>query len=186
MTDLDRAVVRWSGFVGAPGFSIWHALPGGSVAAALRDFYFDIRLYIPSTVSIDVPDSGDTIDDATGAITGSWSSAANPVVTCTGSGNYSAASGGLVQLRANAIIEGRRLRGRSFLVPLIGGAYDAAGQLGGAAKSAIGAALNGLVADSADHLVVWSRPTTGRAGSHGIVTSAEISPKVTVLRSRRD
>jgi hypothetical protein len=196
MADLDRAYVTWTGFPGAPGVSVFYATPGGGVAAALRTFFAALQTSLPTGVTVSVPSTGDTIDDTTGFLTGSWSGAGgSPVVGNSGS-TYSAPSGIAVRWNTNGIVGTRRLRGRTFIVPMSGTFLTAQGTWSSALVSAVQAAASGLVAAGTGHFSIWSRPVdsdetaippiAGRVGSSSPVTSATVTSKVCVLTSRRD
>lgn len=184
--NLDRCVVVWSGFPGGPGVSIHYAIPGGGVATSLRAFYFGIRTMLPINVTVDVPEGGDTIDDATGDLVGTWTTTSQSPVTGSGTGAYAAPAGGLVRWNTGSIVAGRRLRGRTFIVPMVNSAFDAAGQLTTVAQTTLQGPANTLVTAAAGFLTIWSRPTASRAGSNGVVTSAAVGTKASVLTSRRD
>lgn len=196
MADLDRAYVTWSGFPGAPGVSVFYATPGGSVAAALHTFFVALAGVLPVDVTIQVPSSGDTIDDATGFLTGSWTGAGGAAVVGTLNSVYQAPSGIAVRWNTGSIVGTRRLRGRTFLVPIGGTNSTQQGNWNSTVVSTVQTAANGLVAAGTGHFSIWSRPIepdetasppiAGRVGSSGVVTSATVSSKVAVLRSRRD
>ena len=106
-------------------------------------------------------------------------------VTSTAAGNYSAPSGARIEWRTDAIVAGRRLRGRTFFVPLGAGVYDATGTLSTTTLTALTTAANNFKSNSvfgASQGSVWSR-------THGIqadITSAFIPDEASVLRSRRE
>ena len=129
---------------------------------------------------------GDVIESTTGVISGSWAGAAQPSVSGTGVGAYTAPSGCVINWRTAGVVDGRRLRGRSFMVPLHGGAYDSDGTISAAALTSLRTALATFQAAAAPVLQVWSRPLDGAGGSNHTVTSADIPDKAAILRSRRD
>lgn len=186
MTDIDRAVVEWTGFPGAPGISVFYATPGGGVAFAIGTMFELLKNFIPLNVTITVPASGDTIDDATGEIVGTWTTGAESVTHCSASGTYAAAGGGLIRWATDGLVNGHRVKGRTFFVPLDGDLYEDNGSLSptwtGNAKSA----GDNLIEESEGHLVIWSRPTPTRAGSSHTVVTCAVPDKMSVLRSRRD
>ena len=196
MADLDRAYVTWTAAPGLPGVSVFYATPGGSVAAALRTFFAALAGILPINLSIQVPSSGDTIDDETGHLTGSWTGAGGAPVIGTANSVYTAPTGIAVRWNTNGIVGTRRLRGRTFLVPIGGTFSTQQGTWGATTVSTVQTAANGLVAAGTGHFSVWSRPIeadetasppiAGRLGSSSPVVSATVTSKVAILASRRD
>jgi hypothetical protein len=104
---------------------------------------------------------------------------------------FSAASGAVVHWHTSTLWRGRLIRGRTFVVPLSGLAYDTNGTLEPGALSLLQTVANGLINTTSGHMVIWARPnpTTPRpekGGFKGSVISASVVDKVAVLKSRRD
>jgi hypothetical protein len=164
---------------------------------ALRAWWEALKVYIPSVVSIQPVNAGDIIDDASGTITGSWGIATVPAVTCTGGGVYAAPAGMQVRWQTQDILDGRRVRGRTFVVPLVTGAYQTDGTLLGTASTAFQTASDTFVSATANTFCVWHRPRPAvpadgsrpavayRPGGHAVVTAASVPDRVAVLRTRR-
>ena len=190
MTSLHRIVIGWAGpqITGvAVNVLHWSASEGGAPpVAAIKTAYTNLASSCPSGVVITVPGSGDTIDDTTGELIGVWTAAGGGTVSCSGSAQAPAGVGACIGWLTGGIVNGRKLRGRTFIVPLSGPAYDSDGTIGAGALSAVGALANGLMA--AGPLAVWHRPTTtgGTDGnSYGVVAN-RVRDKVAFLSSRRD
>jgi hypothetical protein len=82
----------------------------------------------------------------------------------------------------------KRVKGRTFLVPLTGSAFDNSGTPTPAAIAGIQGAATTLAANvDATQLVVWARPTAKGAtdGAVGFVTSASVPDQGSILTSRR-
>lgn len=188
---IDKGVFQWTGFQGAPGYSIFYALPSAGVAADIKTFFTAISSWLPTTVTISCPTEGDTLEEATGILTGSWSGGPGGTVIGGATGTHAGPAGAAVTWDTSGIATGaggkaRRVRGRTFLVPLATTAYESDGTLVLAARNAIQGAADALVSDAAGNLVVWHRPIGGAGGSAHPVTGARVADKVAVLRSRRD
>jgi hypothetical protein len=130
----------------------------------------------------------DTIDPATGSITGSDS--VDPfTVTGTSSDVYLPPATAIVlSWKTAAVIGGRRVAGRTFLSPLWQGDVEANGSPGSTQMTlanAVAAAWidNGLTDTFA---VVWHRPVGGTGGTAEDITAKSVRDKFAVLRSRRD
>jgi hypothetical protein len=188
---IDQYVLAWSGFPGAPGYSIFYAVPGGGFASVLHQFFVDIKTNFPSSVKITFPASGRTIDATTGDQVNVWTEAAQSVVQGTSASTYSAPTGAVVNWKTSTVWRGKLIRGRTFLVPLIHECFDTDGSLASGSLGAIQTAAGNLVSNAGDKFVIWSQPQPtnsdpdDRDGFRGKVTSAVVPDKAVVLRSRR-
>jgi len=182
---MNRVRVLWQGFPGAPGYSNHYVGSLTTAQTAIRAFYAALVTYLPNNLTITVPNTGDQVEEATGKITGVWTGAAQAVVTATGTGNYSGASGAIVNWRTGAIVNGRRPIGRTYLVPLVSGSWDANGTLATATQAGIQTAADALIVALAGELKIWSRPKPTIAGANVTVVTAQVPDMAAVLRSRR-
>lgn len=191
---ITRITAQWGGFRGAPGYSNFFfdgalSTEGGVEAAgvAVREFFQGVRDKLPDGSTVTIQPTADIIDEASGQITSVVDFAAPSVVLGNGGGPYSAASGAVVNWNTQDYVNGRRVRGRTFLVPLAGSAYDAQGDLAGLTLTPLRAAADALVTATLDApLCVWHRPVGGSGGSAHVVSSATVPDLGAVLRSRRD
>lgn len=204
MTQLLRVKARWSGFTGAPGYSVLHFRdfnsPGGYEGAAgteaasgavsrTRSFFGALSAMLPDSVSIEPEQEVDLIEDTTGELLDSFQSTNGGIVEGTATGSYSAASGAVVNWRTGGIRNGRRIRGRTFLVPLASSVYNDTGVLIPSVQAAIAAAANQLAANTGTpDLFVYARPTGPGAsdGMSSVVNGASVPSMGAILRSRRD
>lgn len=191
---ISRITAVWSGFTGAPGYTSFHfaAFGGGDVmdaeVARVRAFFSQLNPILPSSVRVQVQQETEVIDETTGVLI-DYGAASDPVTVVEGNGgnSYSAPSGGLVSWNTGTVVNGRRLRGRTFVVPLATAAYQEDGTLTPVAVAALEDAAEALIGDgSGPQLVVWSRPNNGGAGATGVVTGYRVPDLAAVLRSRRD
>ena len=192
---LFRVKARWSGFTGSPGYSVFHfnapdeaAGPEAQDCAdAVRDLAFTWRTHLPSIVTINVDPAVERIDIPSGGMVEIIDVTAPLAVQGTATGTYSAASGACIQWTTSGVRNGRRVRGRTFVVPLASSGYDAAGTLStGALTDLQGGAT--AFADSFAGAVVYARPT-GPGVEDGVaydIGAGRVVDKVAILRSRRD
>jgi hypothetical protein len=207
MTTLYRIRTVWSSFPGAPGYTNLYfgttdpLLAGATLAAAsVRSFWQSLNGMIPNGASLLVESAVALIEDFSGEQTGELAvSPAPAVVTGTSTGAYTAPSGAVITWGTGAYRFGRKVKGRTYIVPLGAGSYDATGTLEATHQSGLQSAANALIATGA-HLVVYSRPRAAKAaeridGSDAVaarvgastgVTSAVVADRAAVLRSRRD
>lgn len=186
---MYRVRVSWTGFPGAPGVSTFYEQSTITLPAKLRTFFEAIKAYLPSNVTLSYQSAGDIIEEASGGLGGDWSVTPTPANTTGTLGQvYAAPVGVVVNWRTGGIVNGHRVRGRTFLVPVQ--QDTATGGPNPTAIAAIQAAAAALVV-SAPNMCVWSRPVEAplpnpRAGSAHPVTAAQVPGKYVVLRSRRD
>ena len=194
MTTLHRVVVAWSGnAVKGAAVNVLHFSASDNSAppvAALLSAYGQIAPALANTTTITIPGTGDTIDDTTGNLVGVWTAAGAGSVTGSGTPISAAGVGACISWTTGGIVTGlkgpRKLRGRTFLVPLQNGAYDADGTLTTGTVAALQSAANAMQASGP--LAIWHRPTSPGASngnSYGVI-SARVKDKVAILRSRRD
>jgi len=178
-------VLDWTGFTGGPGVSVFYTGGVGSGTSDLRVFFDALKAFFPSALTINFPTSGDTIDDSSGIINGVWSSGAVASVVGTGAGAYAAGVGTWVDWRTNGVVGHRRVQGRTFLAPMVIGAFDTNGTMFATTLTAIGTAAATLVATG--DLSIWHRPPVGTfsGGSGHVVTGYRTRDQVTSLRTRR-
>lgn len=185
MTTVRRVPVTWSGVTGLPGVSAFTTEDDAAGIPAIKAYFNAIKALFPAGVSWQIPTSGDTFDDTTGTINGSWSDSGGGTVASTGSGIWAAGTGTYVRWQTTVIRGGRRVKGRTFLCPIFGSAYQSDGTILDAYVTTLQTAADALVA--ADSLCVWARPGSSgvAAGAACKVSSATQLDRVTSLRSRR-
>lgn len=186
---MNRVLVSWSGsgVVGQAVNVLSFAAEGGAPdVGAIGLAYAELQPVLPTGVTISVAGTGDVYDDATGTLTGSWSASGAGSFSGEAAFNPAAGVGACVTWNTGLIVNGRRLRGRTFLVPLATVAYDADGTLTTTTLTALQSFATALLASGP--LGIWHRPTTPTSsdGSASGVTSFRLRDKVAILTSRRD
>lgn len=185
MVDMARARVEWTGGVPGGGLSTFYCASVSPDFSALKAWFTALAPYLPPSVTIHVPGSGDLVDMASGHITGAYTATGSGTVVGTGNSAWSNGVGMAVQWGTTLIVGGRRLKGRTFVCPLAQGFASADGTLNDAIVTAVQTASNTLVA--ADLIRVWHRPkpSAPTSGTWSPVVAAVIPDRVTALRSRR-
>ena len=199
MVDMLKFSARWTGFAGAPGVTNFYArdFSEGGVDQAMADGFItrlDAYLdawagFLPVNVSLLVDPTVEVIEAETGDLQGYYTVTADSSRSGSSTDNWSAASGAVVSWYTDLVRNGRRLRGRSFFVPLYGAAYDSTGTLNNTMLTTLRAASTTFItAAGTGRMGVWGRPTspTANDGTWSFVTSARINDKVAILSSRRD
>ena len=184
MATLIRYRVLWSGTAGGPGVTTLYGLSSATQLAAIRTFFNACAALLPSTLKLDFPGNGDTIDDTTGAVNGGWAEGTQAQVAGSNPGTYAAPAGAEVVLQTGGIVNRRRVKGRIFLVPMVSMASD--GTLAASAVTTIQAAASTLFNPA--NFFVYSRPKpiTASNGTSHTITAALVPDKAVILRSRRD
>ncbi|HEX6827321.1 MAG TPA: hypothetical protein VF077_13465, partial [Nitrospiraceae bacterium] len=154
-----------------------------------------IKDLFPNALTIVVPNSGDVIDTGTNQITGAWVGSGGGTTSSTATANpFSGTSGALVRWQTGAVLNGRRVTGRTYLVPLNNLQYANDGSLSGTCVNAIQTAAAALITALAPNLRVYGPPrdadpdVEGDLGKPAIdaATIAAIVPDLAVvMRSRR-
>lgn len=182
---MNRVRVLWQNWPGSPGYTNHYVGSNVLAQTALRTFYDGIKALIPSGLTIQVPSTGDQVNEATGQITGVWTGAVQTVVTGTAVSVYAGASGACINWRTGNVINGRRPMGRTFLVPLASGAFENNGTLATTTLATLNAVSTQLITDLAGELKVWHRPNAAGPGANVTVLTAQVPDLAAVLRSRR-
>jgi hypothetical protein len=197
---MMRVKVRWSGFIGSPGWSnFYFDGPDGSfltpedagpAADRVATFLTAIRGRFPIAVNWNIQSDVEYIGETDGELLNVHSAGARAAITGGATAApYSAATGAVITWRTAGVVRGRRVRGRTFLVPTANHVYANDGTLESTIQTEFLNAATAL-ADQANpiKLGIWSRPTIAGAqdGSFHPVTSASVPDMAAVLRSRRD
>jgi len=196
---LYRAKMTWTGFVGSPGYTNMYFLDPDPISASgleqtavrLHNFWDAIDGYLPSSVRINLPTVLEEVATATGELLAEHPFEPGTVIAGSGTASFASPAGACINWNTAGLINGRRIRGRTFIVPMHDGGYQSDGTLADAARTAIANAANtyanagpGLGIDGA----IWHRPS-GPGASDGAaagITSATVRDRVAILRSRRD
>lgn len=193
--DMLRVQALWTGFQGAPGYSSFYFAGGGGlisdagqVVSRVRDALEHLEAPLPTGVSIQISGTVEVIDSDSGQLVGYQDvDQPDPVVGDAAGTSYSAPSGAVVNWLTDDVRFGRRIRGRTFVVPLSSSAYQADGTLTNGALSSLNdfaSAMRGWDFDS--EFGVFSRPRGGSGGVFATCTGHRVPDMVAVLRSRRD
>lgn len=177
--------MSWDGLGGLPGVSTFYYPSSAPSLSGLTAFFTAIKALVPSAMSWNIPNSGDTIDMATGELVGGWLGSGGGTVTGTGgSGTYAAGVGARIQWNTLGIVDGRRVRGATFIAPILGSNFDSQGTIASASLTTLQTAASALAA-SGVAWGIWSRPTPSRAGTFHATNDAFVPDRVTSLRTRR-
>lgn len=188
MAQIARLRVAWGGTpVVGPGLSTFYVTTTGpaTLHGDVAAFFNSIKGNFPSGLQWTIPNTGDLIEDTTGALAGSWSESGGPsTVAATGTANYVAGAGMRVSWTTGGIFRGRRVKGSTFLCPMLNGLFTSDGTIDNTVVSTTQTAAAALLT-AQPTLCIFSRPVDTTPGTHSVVTSALAVDKVSWLRSRR-
>lgn len=195
MPVINRVRVSWTNFPGAPGLSTFYLSAGSTNVAPILTFFTAIKDLFPLNLTFQVPSTGDAIDSATNKIVGGWAGSGGGSASSVHTSNsYSGTSGALVHWSTGAVLNGRRLAGRTYLVPIAGDQYFTDGSLTGTCQTTIQNAANAMITALTPALQVYGPPRDAGTNGPGDPGKASIiSPAIAgtvpdlavVMRSRR-
>jgi hypothetical protein len=198
--SILRAKIRWTVPGAGAAYSVLHfgQKTGDPVTVAMADellnrvdiFCSAIRPYLPQQVTVQALSEVEVLTQTTGAMESVVTGASKTVKTgsATAGASWSAPAGAVITWNTSVVVRGRRVRGRTFLVPLSSTAFDTDGTLNSTALGGIGTAATDLrTSGTLTELIVFCRPTTpgGTDGTGGVVQSHRVPDMGAVLRSRR-
>lgn len=189
MVTLTEIPVRWASENSPGGTNYLYFGPGGAtipfIRASIATMFTSVAARLDSLTTWTVATSGDQLDDATGTLVGAWADGTARTGTGSASGQpVQNQSQILLRWQTNAIVNGRRLRGRTY-VPGASSLTADAGQVASAAQAAFTTAANQFVTDCAGQFLIWHRPVGGLGGSSSAALSGSCWEEFAVQRRRR-
>lgn len=193
MANLFRVVANWGGGKIGTGFANFYFTASVSTAVlasdAARAFFngcYSSGAYLPLGINISFNSTVDTIDAANGELVTSTSVTKPADIVGSDTARYAAVAGACVTWLTDGVEDGKRVRGRTFLVPVAGLGLQNDGTLDSTFVGFCGSAATALIA-AAPEFVIWHRPESLAAGggSSYPVTAAKIADKTAYLTSRR-
>jgi hypothetical protein len=160
---LQKLQIQWaagtSQWVGGPGYtSVFCNASSIAQPGPLQTFVTAILSYVPSGITLTVPNNGELIDETNGHVTGTWTTGSSTTQTATGTGSMLLTTGPQVRLETGSFRRGKHIRGRLFLVPSHAGAIAGNGYLSATTANAVQAAADTLRTSWSGQWSVWHRP----------------------------
>jgi hypothetical protein len=182
---VRKIPVSWTTGIGGVGVSIFYSIDSVDVTAELGTFFNAIKSFFPTAVTWSIPSSGDVLQTDNGKITGGWSGGTAASIGGSGATAYVGGTGAFIRWGTSGVVDGRRVKGRTFLCPLIVSQFDASGTILDATVTSLNTAATTLAGSG--KLMIYSRPTelAPLSGQLSLVTSGQCADKVTSLRTRR-
>lgn len=190
----SQVTFRYNGFTGAPGWIRMKFLgelnvaDANTAAANFRTFLNGQAAQMPTGSQITC-DSAVGIFATDGTQTGEITLSSIPgVVTGSSAVVYAGGVGAVVNWTTGAFHLGRKVRGRTFLVPLTSAAFQTDGTLAAAVQSSIQSNGALFAASTPTPVILSQKPASGGGVSSvvALITGATVPDRSAVLRSRRD
>ena len=193
MATILRTRATLTGPAGLPGLSTFYWLdpsPSDSNATAalagVRAYFEAVKSLLATGVTVLYQQEVDVLNDATGGLVAQQTATAQTSTIATGTDEAPPATQLGLTLLTGTVVDGRILKGRTFLGPVAPACFTAAGVPTGTAKTALNAGGAAMLAVSAVDLCVWSRPKGGSGGIAVACSGVSAATQAWVLRSRRD
>lgn len=192
--SILQVTVLWSGFTGAPGYTNLYFRNSGLVQTAVNnavDAVFnlleDVAPYEGNDVTWTISSEVKEVDETTGDLIALHSPSSTPTPVVGAMNDLGPIPAGLcVSWGTNGVHDGRRVRGRTFFVPLGFLAWEGDGTPASGTMTAFRAAATAFKDDSGSEFVIWARPAPGVPGAAYEVVSATVRDRAAILTSRRD
>lgn len=195
MVNILEVTVVWTGFTGAPGYTNLHTTAAGLIQTAVdnsvtgvHDFFTALAPNFPAAMKFDVQGEVKEFDPVTGNLAALHAPSSAPT-QISGSSAYAfgaAPAGACIAWTTGGLNRFRRVRGRTFLVPLASNVFQDDGTLVAANLTSIRNAATGYRTSGAYESLIWSRPIAHAGGAAFPILTSAVADKVAVLRSRRD
>lgn len=183
-------VARWTGARVGAGASVFHfeSIASGTAATALagyvRGMFDAIKGNIPDDVTISFDGEMKELDNS-GTLIAVYPVTVPSTVSGTYTGSFANGSGIVVRHNTGAIVNGRRLIGRTFIVPAGHGSFQNNGEVLPVAQAGINTAFVNLRTSAnttGANFAVWSR----KNGTVAPVSSSQTLSRPSTLRTRND
>lgn len=193
-TIVHEIKVISTGFPGAPGFTTFYF--NGEDSTDRDNQFRHVKAFLelakglfPNTWSAAVQAEGRVLTASSGVLdtttTVPADGTANPSVGTAAVATFGAGAAGIcISYTTTGINRGRRVRGRTYLVPISAGVYGPDGTIDNAFLAGIRTAFQTWATDPLE-FGVWSRPREGSGGVLYPVDAVSIKDKAAVLTSRR-
>lgn len=183
----QRYRVSMTNWPGAPGTMTFYLGTAVTDFSPIRTFLNTCSAFVPNGLSFVFPSSVDQFDETTGTLTSTL--ALTPLTTVTSAaaaGAYAGSAGALIRWVTGSFINGRRVQGRTYLVPMRSPSFGTDGSIDSTTLTSIQTAAAAMIASFGSDLKVWHRPSPGGSnGSAVTVNSATVPDVAVVMRSRR-
>lgn len=198
---LARVKIRWSIPGAGTAFSVLHfdgwadqSAPNptelSDLLTKVNAFIGSVKAYLPNVVTMQVLNEAELINESDGTMLGVLSGTVHPAQagTASATAGWAAAAGAVITWNTPGVRNSRRVRGRTFIVPLSNECWDLDGTMKAVPLNGLNSAATALrTANGIGQLQVWGRPSAPGA-TDGVAYEAlshRIPDFSAILRSRR-
>lgn len=192
MVTAFRTVIGGAAVVGG-GICTLHTLDPSSgtqandFATAVKNFWTEIAVGLTNDVTFQVQAGASRYAAATGELQQIFPTTAGALITGgVNTATIPRAAQALMRWATDDIVNGRQIRGRTFIPGVPATQVTDTGLLASAGATQYAGEGTELITELGSALVVWHRPVAGSGGSEHIVTSASVWDNLAMLTSRRD
>jgi len=190
--------VRWTGLVGGTGYSFFYTSTAVDISGVISPMFDSIKAFFPAPLIWVFDGFYRELDEGSGVLTNTVQNAPAGSVAATGTNAYAPSQGGQIVWKTNGFPHGRRIVGRTYLVPMHSSYYGVNGLITATTVATINAAADALRSRSGNEMCVWHRPIVDknlpptdpnyvkRIGSKWPIVATSVPQKATQLASRRD
>lgn len=153
------------------------------IAADMRIFFLQLASQLPNDVSVNFDSEVLDLDEA-GNLTAVWAVVPPLVVNGINNSEFNRAAGAVINWATGVIVAGRRLSGKTYIVPMAMNTFDTVGVLTTVSRDLLLAVGADFINDTAANrpLRIWSRTHATSA----VAVSCAVPSKGAILRGRRD
>lgn len=182
---MRRVQPLWQTGPGGTGLSTFYTLDSVDATVEIGAFFNTIKSLFSDQTSVTVPSNGDTLDASNGQLVGAWSGGTASTATGTTHSAYVAGTGCFVKWNTGVVVGGHRVKGRTFIAPILSADFDVTGNISSGALAVVQGAATTLAGSG--KIYVWHRPKPRGAtnGQMCLITSATVPNEVTSLSTRR-
>lgn len=187
MVAISRVQVVFSGgaVVGPAASSFFTTGQVDDLRNPLITFWTAIKGAFPSTLTMTIPNTGETYDDVTGDLLNIWTEGTTFTQSGTSAASFARGVGARVVWDTAGVTNNRRVRGSTFLVPMASNNFSNDGTIDDGTLSDLRTAASALVVAAVTDFTIWTRPKGASPGKTSGVVGSTVPDKVSTLRSRR-
>lgn len=184
MTSINRVQVKWQQAGGFAGVNTFYQT-GDVDLENYRLLYTAFIASLPDDVTISFLDANLTYESDTGAVTGDYSTDSVDNLTGTSTGDFARGVGVLLGWNTGEFRNNRRVRGRTYIVPVEVASFDTLGNVDAGFITGAVAAADTFISNQSEQNYVWHQPVNDVGGQIYVIHSSAMSATPAVLRSRR-
>lgn len=190
MAHIVRVKILHTNFTGGPGYTYFHFVDATADATFVQSCRTAVDAFagvmnspMAGGTNSKVDNSVDVLDPISGILETQITTTGHAAWVSANTGNYGGTSGAVINLRTNTFLDGTRVKGKIFVVPMDNDAYDSDGTIADATITNLNNGIAAIVGAGLNYSV-WHRPVAGAGGATAPILSGSTSQIQAHLRSR--